>query len=145
MLLLEGEAHADQPIMLTEFGGIAFSRGHGAHLGLLARARPRRTSPSSYLHLLQRRARRCRCWPASATRSSPTPIRRPTACCTPTARRRFPIEHIALATRGPRTKRDYQIEWEWRERLMNNQRQQYVIPNEDHHTAMSPMTSHAER
>ena len=26
-------------------------------------------------------------WPASATRSSPTPTRKPTACCTPTARR----------------------------------------------------------
>ena len=51
---------------------------------------------------------------------------------------KFPIENIALATRGPRSKRDYQVEWEWRERLMNSQRQQYVIPNEDHHTAHDP-------
>ena len=33
---------------------------------------------------------------------------------------KFPIEHIALATRGPRSQRDRQIEWAWRERLMNS-------------------------
>ena len=41
---------------------------------------------------------------------------------------KFPIEQIALATRGPQNAQDYQIEWEWRERLMNTQRQQYVVP-----------------
>jgi len=51
---------------------------------------------------------------------------------------KFPIEQIALATRGPRTQRDFQLELEWRERLMNHQRQQYLIPIEDHQTANDP-------
>jgi hypothetical protein len=46
-----------------------------------------------------------------------------------------PLEQMALATRGPRSQRDFQTEWEFRERLMNLQRQQYIIPIEDHHTA----------
>ena len=51
---------------------------------------------------------------------------------------KFPLESIALATRGPQTPRDYQIEWEWRERLMKNQRMTYVIPSEDHKTTHDP-------
>ena len=47
---------------------------------------------------------------------------------------KFPIEHMALATRGPRTAKDRQIEWAWRERLMNFQRLQYIMPFEDHQT-----------
>jgi hypothetical protein len=51
---------------------------------------------------------------------------------------KIPIEHIALATRGPRSQRDYQLDWEFRERLMNQQREQYVIPSADRHTANDP-------
>lgn len=51
---------------------------------------------------------------------------------------KIPIEHIALATRGPRSRRDFQIEWEWRERLMNLQKQQYLVPSEDRHTSHDP-------
>ena len=51
---------------------------------------------------------------------------------------KFPVEQIALATRGPRTRRDFQLEWEWRERLMNAQRQQYVVPSEDRQTTNDP-------
>ena len=36
MLLLDEEAHTGQPIMLTEFGGIAFSPDPEQNLGLLA-------------------------------------------------------------------------------------------------------------
>ena len=36
ILVLEGQQHADQPLMLTEFGGIAFSRDRRRHVGLLA-------------------------------------------------------------------------------------------------------------
>jgi hypothetical protein len=44
------------------------------------------------------------------------------------------VEGIALATRGPRTQRDRHVEWAWRERLMNFQRHQYLVPLEDHQT-----------
>ena len=39
--------------MLTEFGGIAFSQGHAAHLGLQSRRHARRSSRSSYAELLR--------------------------------------------------------------------------------------------
>ena len=47
---------------------------------------------------------------------------------------KIPIETIALATRGPRTQKDRQMEWMWRERLMNSQRHQYMVPSEDYQT-----------
>jgi hypothetical protein len=51
---------------------------------------------------------------------------------------KFPLEAIALATRGPQTPHDQQVEWEWRERLMKKQQAQYLIPPEDHHTSYDP-------
>ena len=47
---------------------------------------------------------------------------------------KFPIEDIALATRGSRSARDRQVEWAWRERIMNFQRHQYLVPAEDYRT-----------
>jgi len=47
---------------------------------------------------------------------------------------KFPIEDIALATRGPRSTPDRQVEWAWRERIMNFQRHQYLVPSEDYRT-----------
>ena len=98
ILTLDGYPHRGQPIMLTEFGGIAFAKAALAvgpadepeqgRVGLFDRRNRRRvlarvtgswSSPSS-MH---------RCSAASATRSSPTRSRKSTACSTPTARRRF--------------------------------------------------------
>src|SRR5207302_1595891 len=45
---------------------------------------------------------------------------------------KIPLAEIARATRGPRTRRDYETELLWRERIMNVQRQQYLVPMEDH-------------
>jgi hypothetical protein len=41
---------------------------------------------------------------------------------------------MALATRGPRSASDQQVEREWRERIMNFQRHQYLVPSEDYRT-----------
>jgi len=135
LLLLQGEVQ-DQPIMLTEFGGIAFSRDI-AHTWGYSRGETEEDFAKRYLHLL----RVVRALPVLAgfcyTQFTDT-YQEANGLLYADRTAKFPIEHIALATRGPRTKRDFQIEWEWRERLMNNQRQQYVIPNEDHHTAHEP-------
>ena len=45
---------------------------------------------------------------------------------------KFPVEEIAMATRGAQTLRDRQIEWTWRQHLMNSQRSQYMAPVEDY-------------
>ena len=52
LLVLEGQPHAEQPIVLTEFGGIALSQERQRHVGLLARARPARRSPRKYSELM---------------------------------------------------------------------------------------------
>jgi hypothetical protein len=46
---------------------------------------------------------------------------------------KMPIEDIARATRGTQGGVDLQREYEWRERLMNAQLQQYLVPPEDYH------------
>jgi hypothetical protein len=135
LLLLQGEVQ-EQPIMLTEFGGIAFSRDH-VHTWGYSRGETEEDFAKRYLHLLKV----VRTLPVLAgfcyTQFADT-YQEANGLLYADRTPKFPIENIALATRGPRSKRDFQIEWEWRERLMNTQRQQYVIPNEDHHTAHDP-------
>jgi len=135
LLLLQGEVQ-EQPIMLTEFGGIAFSRDV-AHTWGYSRGESEDDFAKRYLALLHI----VRQLPVLAgfcyTQFTDT-YQEANGLLYADRTPKIPIETIALATRGPRTKRDFNLEIEWRERLMNNQRQQYVIPNEDHHTAHDP-------
>ena len=134
LLLLEGQVQ-EQPIMLTEFGGIAFSASSG--VWGYSRSDSEEDFAKRYLHLL----RVVRSLPIMAgfcyTQFADT-YQEANGLLYADRTPKMPIEHIALATRGPRTRRDYQLEFEFRERMMNHQRQQYVIPNEDHHTANDP-------
>ncbi len=134
LLLLEGQPQ-EQPIMLTEFGGIAFAPGE-AGWGY-SRSEDEEDFAKKYLHLL----RVVRSLPIMAgfcyTQFSDT-YQEVNGLLYADRTPKIPIEHIALATRGPRSKRDFQIEYEWRERIMNHQRQQYIVPSEDHHTAHEP-------
>lgn len=135
VLALQGEVQ-DQPIILTEFGGIAFSRDV-AHTWGYSRGESEEDFAKRYMNLLQV----VRDLPVLAgfcyTQFSDT-YQEANGLLYADRTPKIPIETIALATRGPRTKRDFHLEIEWRERLMNNQRQQYLIPNEDHHTAHDP-------
>ncbi len=121
LLLLEGQPH-EQPIMLTEFGGIAFSRDAAGTWGY-SRCDTTEDFTRRYLHLLKV----VRSLPVLAgfcyTQFTDT-YQEANGLLYADRTPKIPIEHIALATRGPRSKRDYQLDWEWRERLMNSQRQQ---------------------
>jgi beta-galactosidase/beta-glucuronidase len=132
LLLLEGQTGHEQPIMLTEFGGIAFSRDTAGTWGY-SRTENEEEFTKKYLHLLKV----VRSLPILAgfcyTQFADT-YQEANGLLYADRTPKIPIEHIALATRGPRSKRDHQLEWEWRERIMNQQRQQYIIPNEDHQT-----------
>jgi beta-galactosidase/beta-glucuronidase len=131
LLMLQGESQ-EQPIMLTEFGGIAFSRDP-SHTWGYSRGESEEDFAQRYVALL----RVVRSLPVLAgfcyTQFTDT-YQEANGLLYADRTPKIPVEHIALATRGPRTKRDFQLEWEWRERLMNQQRQQYVIPSEDHQT-----------
>ena len=130
LLLLGGEHRKDQPIMLSEFGGIAFS-ADPAHTWGYSRSGTDREFAERYRLLLQ------------AVRSAPILAG---FCYTQFAdtyqeangllyadrRSKLPLEEISLATRGPRSRKDAQWERYWREQLMSTQRESYVVPAEDH-------------
>jgi hypothetical protein len=47
---------------------------------------------------------------------------------------KIPLEDIALAVQGTGTSREPNVEWAWRERLMDHQQRRYMIPSEDYQT-----------
>jgi beta-galactosidase/beta-glucuronidase len=132
LLLLEGQPNSDQPIMLTEFGGIAYSPDPGSTWGY-SRSDNADQYAAQYTHLLAvvrsltALAGFCYTQFADTYQEANGLLH---ADRTP----KFPLEDIALATRGPRTARDRQVEWAWRERIMNFQRHQYLVPAEDYRT-----------
>jgi beta-galactosidase/beta-glucuronidase len=135
LLLLEG-ASQDQPIMLTEFGGIALSRDPSGTWGY-SRCDSEEDFARKYIELL----RVIRALPMLAgfcyTQFTDT-YQEANGLLYADRTPKIPLEHIALATRGPRSKKDYQLELEWRERLMTNQRRQYIVPEEDRQTVHEP-------
>ncbi len=88
MLMLNSSPGDDQPVMLTEFGGIAYHRDDGAAWGATRESIRRkpfvRPTPGSWKRFVASVS-----WPVFATRSSPTRIKKPMACCTPIGRRIF--------------------------------------------------------
>ena len=135
--LLTLEEHPnDQPIMITEFGGIACSRDHVTTWGY-SRAKTEEDFAERYRALL----RAIRALPVLAgycyTQFADT-YQESNGLLFADRTPKFPLDVIAVATSGPRTPKDYQLEWEWRDRLMNRQRTQYLIPPEDHRTSHDP-------
>jgi len=136
-LLVSREFHAGQPIVLSEFGGIAFSPDPDNTWGY-HRSGSEREFADHYRRLMQ------------AVRSAPMLAG---FCYTQFAdtyqegngllyadrRPKLPLEEIALATRGPRSQKDAQWEWYWREQLMSTQREKYVIPPQDRAPRSEPV------
>lgn len=121
ILFLQGFTYAGQPIMLTEFGGIAYSRDV-AHTWGYSRAPSAEDFADRYAALL------------SAVRSLPLLAGFCYTQFTDTYQEangllymdrtpKFPLEQMAIATRGPRTQREHQLDAEWRQRLLAGQRQ----------------------
>ena len=121
ILMLEGFEYQGQPIMLTEFGGIAFSKDR-AHTWGYSRAQTAADYAARYSQLLE------------AVRSLPLLAGFCYTQFTDTFQEangllymdrtpKFPLEQIAIATRGPKTARDHGITAAWRKRIMSLQRQ----------------------
>jgi beta-galactosidase/beta-glucuronidase len=130
LLVLAEEGHSGQPIILSEFGGIAFSKDKDSTWGY-SRADSAAAFARKYTQLL------------SAVRSLPMLAGFCYTQFTDTYQEangllhedrspKFPLEEIALATRGPGGPRDLPMESEWRERLMEAQRHQHHVPPEEH-------------
>ncbi len=132
ILLLDEEAHTGQPIMLTEFGGIAFSPNPDQTWGY-SRSESQEAFADECMELisvvrsLQVLAGFC------YTQFSDT-YQEANGLLYADRTPKFPLQDIALAVQGSRTTRDVTVEWAWRERLMNHQRTRYLIPQEDYQT-----------
>ena len=121
VLMLPEFSYKDQPIALTEFGGIAFHRDR-AHTWGYSRVEDADDLARKYYKLL------------SAVRSCPLLAGFCYTQFTDTYQEangllymdrtpKFPIEQIAIATRGPVTPQDFQVEATWRGAVMGNERQ----------------------
>jgi hypothetical protein len=127
MLLIGGQHAVEQPIMLTEFGGITYSNDRERTWGY-SRADTPETFAERYTQLL------------SAVRSATVLAGFCYTQFTDTYQEangllfadrtpKIPIDVIRKATRGPVGRGP--LEAEWRERLMLAQRTQYLIPSDD--------------
>lgn len=130
LLVLDDQNHGGQPIMLTEFGGIALSQEHDKTWGYTRVETPAELA-KKYTDLLK------------VVRSLPLLSGFCYTQFTDTYQEvngllyadrtpKFPLKEIALATRGPRSSHDRRMEWAWRERMMHLQRDHYVVPSQDH-------------
>jgi beta-galactosidase/beta-glucuronidase len=119
VLMLEGFQYQNQPVMLTEFGGIAFSDRAGSWG--YSRAENAAEFSRQYYNLL------------SAVRSLPLLAGFCYTQFTDTYQEangllymdrtpKFPINEIAVATRGARSQEDHAVEANWRGTLMGGQR-----------------------
>ncbi len=132
-MLFVGNDHAwKHPIVLTEFGGIAYGK-KGDEIWGYSRSETSEQLLEHYRALLET----VRNLPALAgfcyTQFTDT-YQEANGLLFADRTPKFPLEDMALATRGPRTARDRQVEWAWRERIMNFQRHQYLVPAEDYRT-----------
>jgi beta-galactosidase/beta-glucuronidase len=131
-LLLIGQVHQGQPIMLTEFGGIAFSDDPGNTWGYT-----RSDTAEDFAERFRRLLSVVRGTPLLAgfcyTQFADT-YQETNGLLHADRRPKIPIEQVALATRGSRSARDGQEDWMYRERLMAAMMAAYSIPPEERTT-----------
>jgi beta-galactosidase/beta-glucuronidase len=132
ILLLGGQPHTDQPIMLTEFGGIAYSPDPNRSWGY-SRAKTAEDFERRYTELLDL-VRRLPVLSGFCYTQFCDTYQEANGLLYTDRRPKVPLEKIAAATRGSHPQHQT-IEWDWRERIMEVQRGQYLVPPEDYHTA----------
>lgn len=129
LLTIDGQPYSGQPIMLTEFGGIAYSADEEATWGY-SRSADAQAFGQQYAELLsvvrslKLLAGFCYTQFADTYQESNGLLY---ADRTP----KIPLEDIYTATRGPRSPRDMQIEREWQARMLKFQQDQGIDSVDD--------------
>jgi beta-galactosidase/beta-glucuronidase len=131
MLVLGSESKGDQPIMLTEFGGIAYASERGRTWGYTRVETPDDLA-EAYARLLDA-VRSCTLLAGFCYTQFADTYQEANGLLYADRTPKIPLEKIRAATRGTAGMQEH-IESEWRERLMNAQRTQYLIPSEDYRT-----------
>ncbi len=122
LLTLEGHAHAGQPIVLSEFGGIAFSEDHHETWGY-SRSHNSEEFADQYAALLKV-VRKLPLLAGYCYTQFADTYQESNGLLYADRRPKFPLDQMEVATRGERTARQLQIELEWRERLRKFQEEQ---------------------
>jgi beta-galactosidase/beta-glucuronidase len=118
-LLLQGFEYSGQPIMLTEFGGVAFSKDQNGTWGY-SRARTSEELAMRYAQLLAA-VRALPLFAGFAYTQFTDTYQEANGLLYMDRTPKFAVEEIACATRGPQNEADHQIEAKWRERLVSLQ------------------------
>ncbi len=120
MLVVDGKVSLGQPIVLTEFGGIAFSQNQKGTWGY-----SRVNTPAELLDRYRALMKTVRALPALAgfcyTQFSDT-YQETNGLLFADRTPKAPLNEIAIATTGARPDYDLQAESAWRERIMQGQR-----------------------
>jgi hypothetical protein len=138
LLILSEHAHAGLPIMLTEFGGIAYSENVNTTWGY-TRCNSAEEFANRYCELViavrsvMMLAGFCYTQFADTYQEANGLLY---ADRTP----KFPLKQMSLATRGPRNRVEQGIETAWRERIMN-----YNLAQQAHPPEERPVIEHAAR
>jgi len=132
LLLLNEHAHTGQPVMLTEFGGIAFARAARKTWGY-SRSHSRRGFAEHYTKLLAA-VRQLNIFSGFCYTQFADTYQEANGLLYADRTPKFALPDICAATGGPRTGSAGRRETEWRERLMEFQRRQYMVPIADHQT-----------
>ncbi len=125
LLTIEGHPHTGQPIMLTEFGGIAFSEDHGATWGY-SRSESSAAFAGQYRALLEE-VRSLSLFAGFCYTQFADTYQESNGLLYADRTPKFPLDEMAFASRGPKTPHEQQIEREWRERLQRFQREHQVL------------------
>jgi beta-galactosidase/beta-glucuronidase len=133
VLLLEGFDYQGQPIMLTEFGGIAFSKDW-KHTWGYSRAKTADDFASRYAHLLSV-VRSLSIFSGWCYTQFTDTYQEANGLLYMDRTPKFPLEQIACATRGPRSPEDYKAIARWRPQIARrmNEISQASLNNVDSH------------
>jgi hypothetical protein len=124
LLTIEGYPHAGQPIMLTEFGGIAFSENVEATWGY-SRSHDAQSFGQQYRDLLGV-VRSLKLLSGFCYTQFADTYQESNGLLYADRTPKIPIEDIFVATRGQRTPHEAQIERDWQARMLKFQRDRQV-------------------
>jgi hypothetical protein len=119
-LLLDDFSYSNQPIMLTEFGGIAYSRDV-SHTWGYSRANSADVFAARYAALLDA-VRSIAIFSGFCYTQFSDTYQEANGLLYMDRTPKFPLEQIAVATRGAQNDADRQIEAAWRKRLVQRER-----------------------
>lgn len=132
ILSLSENAHVGLPVMITEFGGIAYSENKDTTWGY-TRCETAEGLANQYCELVATLRAIPMLTGFCYTQFADT-YQEANGLLFADRTPKFPLKQMALATRGPRNRMEQHMEAAWRERIMGYNRQRHVEPAHEHQT-----------